>query len=81
MENEEKRKVLSRITREAWEDELHESQETLNDTLIDLNIYEDNASCFPEEYDMSVVQVVLLSRIAHSLEKIAKSMEGGSYET
>lgn len=62
--------------REPWEDELHESEETLDDTLLDLNIYEENDSSFPDSYKMDVVQVMLLSRIAHSLEKIAKHMEG-----
>lgn len=75
------KKMKDELEREAWMDELHESEKTLDDALLDLNIYENNDSCFPEGYDMSVVQVVLLSRIAHSLEKIAKSMEGGSHET
>lgn len=64
--------------REAWEDELHESEATLDDVLLDLNIYEENDSCFPSSYNMAVVQVVLLSRIAHSLEQISEALRGGS---
>lgn len=64
--------------REAWEDELHESEATLDDVLLDLNIYEENDSCFPSSYNMEVVQVMLLSRIAHSLEQISEALRGGA---
>lgn len=60
---------------EIWKKDHHRSEKILDEVLQDLDYYEEIDSSFPEGYNMAAVHVMLMSRIANSLEQIVRIMK------